>query len=136
MCDTLHPKKYCGRQGQTIFEAVAAVCDIIADVEVAKAPLCVLTIDFKEAFDRISHEYLFGVLKAYGFSERFRTRLQRIYANAISTLQMNGYRSRQIQIRSSVRHGCSLSMTLFALCINHLLLTLDKKLTGIRTGTR
>jgi hypothetical protein len=89
MCDILHPNQYCGRQGQTIFEAVAAVRDIIAYAEVTEAPLCVLTMNIKEDFDRISQEYLFLALQAYGFSEQFRTRLRRIYANATSTLQMN-----------------------------------------------
>jgi hypothetical protein len=98
-------------------------------------PMCTLTIDFKEAFDRISHEYLFGALKAYGFSKRFMDRLKRIYRNATSTLHMNGYRSRKIRIDSSMRQGCPLSMTLFTLYINLLLVALDKKLAGVRIST-
>jgi hypothetical protein len=134
MDDLLHPTKDCGRRGQTIFDAVASVRDIVAYSEVTKVPMCLLTIDCKEAFDRISHEYLFVVLTAYGFSERFRNRLQKICGNATSTLHMNGYRSRKIRIDSSVRQGCPLSMTLFTLCINPLIVALDKKLAGVRMG--
>jgi hypothetical protein len=95
----------------------------------------VYTIDLKEPFDRISREYLFGTLKAHGFSEHFMNRLKRIYENATSTLHMNGYRSRNIRIDSSARQGCPLSMTIFTQCINPLIVALDKKLAGVRIGT-
>jgi hypothetical protein len=55
-CDIIHPNQFCGRQGQTIFEVVQAVRDIIAYVDVTKASMCALTIDIKEAFDRIYRE--------------------------------------------------------------------------------
>jgi hypothetical protein len=106
MGDLLYANQYCGKRGQTIFDAVAAVRYIIAYAEVTKMPMCVLTVDFKEAFDRIYHEYLFGALKASGFSEHFMNKLKRIYENATSTLHMNGYRSRKIRIDNSVRQGC------------------------------
>jgi hypothetical protein len=131
----LHPNQYCGKRGQTIFDAVAAVRDILAFAEVTQMQMCILTKDFKEVFDRISHEYLFGVLQACGYSDRFMNRIRRIYGNATSTLHLNGCRSRNIRIDSSVRKGCPLSMTLFTLCINSLLVALDKKLAGVRSGT-
>jgi hypothetical protein len=52
--ELLHPRQSCGRQGNTIFEAVATVRNSIAYAEVGRRPLCVLTLDFKEAIDRIS----------------------------------------------------------------------------------
>jgi hypothetical protein len=51
MSDILQPSQYCGRHGNTIFEAVAAIRDIVAYTEVYKESVCLLTIDFKEAFD-------------------------------------------------------------------------------------
>jgi hypothetical protein len=47
MDDLLQPTQYFGRRGQTIFDAGAAVRDIIANAEVTKVPMCLLTIDFK-----------------------------------------------------------------------------------------
>jgi hypothetical protein len=40
---------------------VAAVRDVIVYTEETNAPLCLITIDFKEAFDRISHAYLYAI---------------------------------------------------------------------------
>jgi hypothetical protein len=77
---------------------------------------------------------MFALLKEYGFGEQFQKRIRRMYENAKSTVQINGYRSGPIPIRSSVRQGCPLSMLLFALCLNLLLRTLENRLTCIRFG--
>jgi hypothetical protein len=78
LAELLKPSQHCGLRGNTVFEAVAAVREAIAYAEVTNAPLCFVTIDFKEAFDKISHSYLFAMLRAYGFSERFPQRIQRM----------------------------------------------------------
>jgi len=90
-----------------------------------------LSIDFKDAFDKIAHTYHFMILQEYGISNHFRSQLQKIYADATSTLILNGHKSTPIKILSGVRQGCPLSMLLFALCINPFLINLDKKLKGI-----
>jgi exonuclease III len=127
----LHRNQFCGRSGHTILDAIATVRDIIAYAEEYNESICLLSIDFKDAFDKISHTYLFKILQEYGISDRFCSRLKKIYANATSTLTLNGHRSPTIQIESGVRQGCPLSMLLFALCINPLLTTLDKNLQGV-----
>ena len=96
--------------------------------------MCLLTIEFKEVFDRISHSCLYAILWEYGFSEGFPERIQRIYTNATSTLSMNRNRSKPIPIQSSVRQGCPLSMSLFVLCLSPLPNALEKKLTGVKVG--
>ena len=60
----------------TVLEAIATVRDAVAYASATRTPMCVLRIDFKKAFDKISHSYLFAILKKYGFSEQFQ---QRIY---------------------------------------------------------
>jgi len=92
--------------------------------------------DFKAAFGNISHTCLFAMLKNYGFSEHFIYRIQKMYENATSFIQINGHISSTLPIRCSVRQGCPFSMQLFALCVNHLLCILDDKLSGIRVGRR
>ena len=105
---------------------------IIACAETTNTSLCLLSIDFSDAFDKISHTFLFKILQEYGISETFCQSLWNIYADATSTLVMNGRKSKTIKIRSGVQQGCPLSMLLFAAHINPLLITLDKRLQGIK----
>ena len=96
-----------------------------AQAEVTLKPLCVLSLEFQEAFDKISHRYLFTILKSYGLSNWFIDRLKITYENAVSLVQINGENARPIPIRSSLQ-GCPMSMVLFALCLNPLLRLLEK----------
>ena len=57
-----------------------------------------------------------------------------LYAATESSLQINGYAKRAFPINSSVRQGCPLSMMLFALALNSLLVILDDRLTGVTLG--
>jgi hypothetical protein len=64
------------------------------------------------------------------------SRIQNIYDQAISVAQVNGYLSSPIPIKSSIRHGCPLSMILYAIIINPLLNALQATLPGIQIGRR
>ena len=79
MTDIIQKGQHFGPHGNTIFNAVAAVRDVVAYSELYGTPLCILSIDFKEALDKISHEYLFDLLRMYGFSERFQRRIKGVY---------------------------------------------------------
>ena len=63
LAELLHPSQHGGLQGGGIFDVVATVRDAIAYAEKTQTPLCVLSLDFTEAFDRISHNYLFKLHK-------------------------------------------------------------------------
>jgi hypothetical protein len=132
LADLLHPTQHCGVPGTSIFDAVATLRDAIAYAETEQRPLCVVSLDFKEAFDRISHTYILSVLRSYGFSERFIASIRMMYEDTMSALQVNGHLSAPIPIQCGVRQGCPLSMILFALCLDPLLRYLDGRLQGLR----
>ena len=132
----LHPNQYCGLRGDSLFDAVAAVRDVIAFAEITRKPVCVVSIDFNAAFEKISHEYLQEILSAHGFSASFIQRITRRQNNATSELQINDFRSSLIPIKSSIRQGCPLSMLLYAICLNPLIQSLEKNLSGIKIGRR
>jgi hypothetical protein len=71
LCELLHPSQHCGEAGRGIFDAVAIIRGSIAYAEMSQVPLCILSLDFTEAFDRIAHRYLFRLLTKYGFSTKF-----------------------------------------------------------------
>jgi hypothetical protein len=102
---TMHPQQHCGVPGTTVFDAVATIQDAIAYADFKKAPLCVVSLDFHTAFDKISHAYLQDILRAYGFGKLFVDRIMGLYRNATSEVQINGFRSHPIPIRRSLRQG-------------------------------
>jgi hypothetical protein len=96
--------QHCGNMGTSAYDALATIRDAVACAEVTGTPMCILSVDFQDAFD-ISHEYLLAILNMYGFSERFRQRIKSIYTNATSSVQINGYKSSPLPIRISIRRG-------------------------------
>jgi len=134
MAELLQQNQFCGVPGRTIFEAVATVREAIAQAEITRVPLCILSLDFQEAFDRISHQYLFSILKSSGFSDWFIDRIRGMYEGAASSVQINGHIAGPIPIQCSVRQGCHMSMILLALCVDPLLRILEQKLHGIHIG--
>jgi hypothetical protein len=96
--------------------------------------MCVLTVDFQQAFYRISHQYLFNILQRYGISPWFVERIHALYERATASVQMNGSLAGSIPIRSGVRQGCPISVVLFALCLHPLIGALEDSLRSIKTG--
>ena len=50
-----------------------------------------LSLDFKNAFDRIAHNYLFQKLQGYGIGNAFIAGIERMYEGTTSSVQINGY---------------------------------------------
>jgi hypothetical protein len=91
-----------------------------------------MSLDFKKAFDKTAHRYLFEVLESSGLSREYQLRLKRMYSKATSSIQVNGHVSSLLPIKSSIRQGCPLSMLLYTLCLNPLLYMIDEALTANR----
>jgi hypothetical protein len=75
MAQHLGKSQFCAVPGNSILEAVSTVRNAITYAENTGRPICVLTLDFESAFDRMSHSYLFNVLHRYGRSQRFIERI-------------------------------------------------------------
>jgi hypothetical protein len=69
----LHPSQYGGVGNTNILDALATIRDTIAEAEFSHHPVCLLSIDYKEAFDRVAHPYLFQVLETYSFGPHMTT---------------------------------------------------------------
>jgi len=133
--DILHPCHHCG-VGDNILTALSELRDTIAHAECSNEPTCLLSLDFKRAFDKISHTYLLETMKAYGFSEPMCKRVYNLYTKATSSVQINGHISSSIPIRCSTRQGCPLSMMLFTICLDPFLRILDDTLNDATTRRR
>jgi hypothetical protein len=134
--EQLPSNQYCSVPGKSILEAVSVLRDVVAQAELTRTPLCIPSLDFRSAFDCISHRYLFHILAVYGISAWIIDRIRSMYENATASLQINGALAGPIPIQSGIRQECPLSMALYALCVHPLLRTLEGRLTGISIGAR
>jgi len=112
LADNLTETQFCGVSGNTIIDAVATVRDTIAYAESRRIPLCVLFLDFKNALDRIAHNYLFQTLQGCGIENAFIAGIKKMYIGATSSVQINGHHYGPIQIRCAVRQGCASTQSL------------------------
>jgi hypothetical protein len=113
--EQLTSSQYCSVPGKSILEAVSVICDVTAHAKVTRTPICVLSLDFRHAFDRMSHHYLFQILTGYGIIPWFIDRIHALYEHVTTSVQINGALAEPIPIQSTIRQGCLLSMVLYAL---------------------
>jgi len=136
MADQLQYTQFCGVPGNSILDAASQFRDIITHAENTGTPLCILTLDFHNAFDRIAHEYLFHILQSYGIRQKFIDLLRAMYSEVTASVQINDTLAGPRPIQCGVRQGYPLSMVLYALCLHPLLSTLDHSLQEPKVGRR
>jgi hypothetical protein len=130
----LYNKQFCGVPGTNILDALATIRDSIAIAEHTGTPLCIMALDFQQAFDNIAHDYLFTILRSNGLSGSFVNRIRALYCGATSMIQINGRLHGSIPILSGVRQGDPLSMQMYLFCLQPFLNMLAQKLPGISLG--
>ena len=93
-------------------------------------------LDFQKAFDSIEWNFLFKALNKLNFGPDFKNWVQTSFCNITSCITNNGFASDFFNPERGVRHGCSLSGTLFVLGIEILALAIKKnpKIEDIRVG--
>lgn len=122
--------------GRTIGSNVHAVRDIIDLVNRDEEEAALLFIDQEKAFDRVNHLFLYKVMEKFGISGRFLKLVQLIYSNASTRININGFLTDDIPLRSGVRQGCPLSALLYVMIIEILALQLraNPNIVGFRIG--
>jgi len=88
--ERLPSSQYCSVPGKFILESVSVLRDVVAHAELTRTALCILSLDFRSAFDCIWHPYLFRILAGYGISAWFIDRIRSMYENATASLQIIG----------------------------------------------
>lgn len=89
------------------------------------------TIDFRKAFDTVSHKYIIDTLTAFGVGPIMIGRIIAIQTNANSAVRVNQDLSETFDLGAGVRQGCPLSPFLFALSLEPLLIGLRHHLDGL-----
>ena len=126
LTDHLTETQFCGVPGSTIIDAVVTARNTIAYADSRRIPLCMLSFDFKDAFDRIAHNCLFQTLQAHGTGNSFIAGIKRMCEDATSLVEINGHQYGPIPNRFAVRQGYTMSMALCALSLHPFLHLLDQ----------
>jgi hypothetical protein len=82
-----------------------------------KMKVLLIGVDATKAFDRVNHNYLFGVLEACRFGPKFISWVKVLNKDLKAGTLVNGFRTAKINIEQSVEQGAALSCYLFILFI-------------------
>lgn len=111
-------------KGHQLFFNTRTLFNIIYSKHSAKLPELVISLDAEKAFDRVEWEYLFAVLKKFGFGDKFISWLHLLYSSPKASVHTNDVYSDYFAPGRGTRHGCPLSPLLFAIAIEPLSITL------------
>ena len=89
--------------------------------------------DQEKAFGRVSHQFLFDVLKQFGFGDVFIEWIKVFYNDIRSAVKVNGFITHFFRVAKSVRQGCPISAMLYVLTVEPLgeLIRSSKLIKGI-----
>ncbi len=88
--------------------------------EANEADGAIVALDQEKAYDKIAHDYLWKVLERFGMPPGFIELVKSLYANAETSVMVNGILSKAYRIYRGVRQGDPLSCLLFDLAIEPL----------------
>ncbi len=102
-------------KGQFIGTNIRSIQDFIDHTIVEGADHIVLFLDYKKAFDSISHHFLFALLDHIGLPHQFVEWVKIIYTDACSVLRHKNWLAPKLSLQRGVQQGCPLSCHLFNL---------------------
>ena len=79
--------------------------------------MLIINIDQEKAFDRVCHEYLFRVLKAFGLADRFIPLIKLCYIDVSSSININGSVCGPVTLGRGIKQGDSISSQLYIMSI-------------------
>ena len=109
----VHTDQTASVKGWTINDNVRLLHDVIYYANYCDIPLAVITVDQLKAFDRLSHDFLFTILDAFGFGPAFTQWIRVLYNSVSSSVLTYGWLTSFIGPPRGLRQGCALSMPLY-----------------------
>jgi exonuclease III len=76
-----------------------------------------ILIDYKKAYDRVSHTFLTALLEKMNVGRSMMNRIKTMYSNCIAQIIVNGDLSEPVCFLGGVRQGCPLSCFLYILVV-------------------
>jgi len=92
-----------------MFDNISLIRDVLEVSKLLKLDVGLISLEQEKAFDRVEHSYLWGTLRAFGFSQDFIDKVKVLYSEVESVLKINGGLCAPFQVQRGIRQGCSLS---------------------------
>ncbi len=124
--DIIHPDQTGYIKNRYIGCNARLIQDYFEHCENFQIPGILLFLDFEKAFDSIEWEYMFEVLKKFGFGEGFIKWVRVLYTKPIMSIKNNGWHSCDISLNRGVRQGCPLSALLFVISVEIMAIKIRK----------
>ena len=118
-------------KGRSIQESLRNTYDIIHHVNSKKMKSLILLIDFKKAFDTISHTFVKNTLKIFNFGNNIIHWVNILLTDFMVCCNNGGHLSREFKLGRGSKQGDPISTALFTLCIELLAIKL-KNTKGVK----
>ncbi len=114
--DCIHPSQTAYLKGKFIGTNICKVQDAMDFINAnPDAGLTILFLDFRKAFDTVSHEFLLILLRAIGYPLSLMSWIELIYSKSFAMVQHKGWLTKEFRVNRGVCQGCPLSYHLFNL---------------------
>ena len=121
------------RKGKGCTDQIFALRNIIEQCLEWNAPLHIVFIDFKKAFDSVHRNSLWKILLSYGLPEKVVSLIKLFYEKFECSIILDNSTTEWFAVESGVRQGCILSPMLFTIAIDWVLRrTTEDKARGIQ----
>ena len=115
--DIISSEQFC-IPGKSIIECNTLIRDVMYYANESLSKCAMISLDWSRAFDRVSIKFVLDILKSFGFHDRIIQWVSGFYENITSSVIINGLVTKSYAVYRSVRQGCPLSMSLFAVYLD------------------
>ena len=115
------------RAGRSTFHHIFCLKQLIEKKMAGDQPPHLLFVDLEQVYDSVPLKNLWKALKHYNISNSIIRAIKRLYRNSFSKIKIGKQLSSGFYLTKGLRHGCSLSPTLFKIYIQKGLENWQKK---------
>jgi hypothetical protein len=119
---------------KNILFGVSNILSSFLSVKQKKMKACLISLDFFKAYDRVLLDFLVKVMQKMNFGGVFTSWICMLHEGA-RTRFILGFLTRAIEVRFSIRQGDPLSMILYIIYVEPLLIALERSLVGLKIAS-
>ena len=100
---------------RSIYDNLHLIREIISHTHSRATGTYLESMDIKNAFDSVNHEFLLQSLAKLGYGPVFRSFVTNSYQNITANIMNNGYTTLNVPLQRGLRQGCPLSLLLYCI---------------------